>query len=136
MLYLLHKRNHPDIRYQGGQGCILHLEADIKNVVEWAKSNNRLWAFSDRNAGIVYANFWDDLEQLCNLNWDAIVSTDFSDPLMKEGKQAEFLIHGSFPWDLIDRIGIYDIKMAGRVEEIVKKSRHQPVVEVRKQWYY
>lgn len=38
MLYMLHKGNHPQLAYQGGQGPIVHLEADLRNVVAWAES--------------------------------------------------------------------------------------------------
>ncbi len=36
MLFLLHRGNHPDLTYRGGQRPIVHLEADLRTVVEWA----------------------------------------------------------------------------------------------------
>lgn len=37
MLYLLHQANHVDLEYRGGQGPIVHLEADLRVSVAWAK---------------------------------------------------------------------------------------------------
>jgi hypothetical protein len=55
MLFLLHKGNHVDLTYRGGQRPIVHLEADLRTVVEWADSIERRWAFGNRNAGARYS---------------------------------------------------------------------------------
>ena len=39
MLYVIHMRHHPYLVYKGGQGPIVHLEADMHDVVEWADKN-------------------------------------------------------------------------------------------------
>ena len=93
MLYILYRGNHPDINYHGGQTPMLHLQADLKAVVKWANNNSIRWAFSDRNAGEQIAIFYNDLENLDKINWSAVENTDFRDMLVKEGKQAEFLIY-------------------------------------------
>lgn len=97
MLYILHMGNHPELNYAEGQWPIVHLQADLHAVVEWAGKNGRRWAFSDRNAGTYIAQFFNRLDQLGEVNWAAVASTDFRDMAIKEGKQAEFLIHESFP---------------------------------------
>ena len=33
MLYVTHRANHPELAYRGGQGPIVHLEADLGKVV-------------------------------------------------------------------------------------------------------
>jgi hypothetical protein len=33
MLYLIHRANHPDLTYRGGQRPIIHLEADLEQTV-------------------------------------------------------------------------------------------------------
>ena len=55
MLFLLHKGNHVDLTDRGGQRPIVHLEADLRTVVEWADSIERRWAFGNRNAGARYS---------------------------------------------------------------------------------
>ncbi len=38
MLYILHKGNHPDVQYSGGQGPMIHLQGDMATVVRWAQA--------------------------------------------------------------------------------------------------
>jgi len=53
-----------------------------------------------------------------------------------EGKQAEFLIHQSFPWRLVDRIGVHSRAVAQQVAEAMQGANHRPVVEIKRDWYY
>ena len=99
MLFLLHKGNHPDLTYRGGQRPIVHLEADLRTVVQWADSIPRRWAFSNGNAGARYTPFFDNIEHLDVLDWKAINEDDWRDPIVKERKQAEFLVETSFLGD-------------------------------------
>lgn len=97
MLYLLHRGNHPDLTYRGGQRPIVHLEADLHTVVQWAESNNCRWAFSKSNAGAYYTRFFKNLAQLDEINWEAVAARDFRPADIKEGKQAEFLLFDECP---------------------------------------
>ena len=47
MLYILHMGNHHDIEYKEGQGPIVHLEADLHKVINWANQQGVRWAFSN-----------------------------------------------------------------------------------------
>jgi hypothetical protein len=136
MLFLLHKGNHVDLTYRGGQRPIVHLEADLYTVVEWANSVERRWAFSNRNAGTRYARFFDNIDDLAALDWDAISETDWRDPFAKERKQAEFLVEDSFPWELVERIGVIDRQIAERVESVLGAVGHRPKIVVAPEWYY
>lgn len=136
MLYILHKGNHPDLDYSGGQGPLVHLQADLHAVVEWAEHQGRRWAFSDRNAGTYIAQFFNRLDQLGEVNWTAVASADFRDIIVKEGKQAEFLVHESFPWRLVEGIGAYDESVADQVRRIMATVDHRPSVGVERDWYY
>lgn len=136
MLFLIYKANHPELEYRGGQGPILHLEADLHAVIEWAEANQRRWTFSLTNAGARYAQFRARVEQLDEVNWAAVNSMDFRDPEIKEGKQAEYLVQGTFPWQLIERIGASSANWARRAVDIIRSGEHRPVVEIRQDWYY
>lgn len=136
MLYLIHRANHPDLTYQGGQGPIVHLEADLHEVVEWAERKDRQWAFSLSNAGAYYVQILDRLDQLDQVNWTAVAGTDFRPPDIMEGKQAEFLVHGSFPWELVRRIGVYSAEIKARAEASLTHAEHRPPVEILRDWYY
>jgi hypothetical protein len=136
MLFILHKGNHPDLNYSEGQEPIVHLEADLQAVVTWAQGKGRPWAFSDRNAGTFYAQFSNDPAQLGQLNWPAIATNYWSDPVTREGKQAEFLVYRSFSWHLVERVGVCNRGVLGQVQQAVAAAKHQPVVTVQTGWYY
>lgn len=136
MLYLLYQANHQDLTYRGGQGPIVHLEADLHEVVAWAQEQDCRWAFSLSNAGSYYVEILNRLEQLDQINWGAIAATDFRSADMKEGKQAEFLLHGSFPWELVRRIGVISAEMKARAEASLAQATHRPPVEILSNWYY
>lgn len=136
MLYLLYQGNHPELTYRGGQRPIVHLEADLGKVVRWADEKPRRWSFSKGNAGARYTEFFKDLGQLDELNWEAIQATDWREPLVREGKQAEFLVKKSFPWELVDRIGVIDQDTVGLVTAMLEGAQHRPPVVVARNWYY
>jgi hypothetical protein len=104
-------------------------------VAAWANAEGVRWAFSNRNAGAAYADFFADLGQLDQINWAAVKATDFRDAQIKDGKQAEFLVYRIFPWALVDRIGVIDEEMARQVRTALGDAE-RPLVEVRRDWYY
>jgi ssDNA thymidine ADP-ribosyltransferase, DarT len=136
MLYILHMGNSPGLTYNGGQRPIVHLQADLNSVLNWAASNNVRWAFSRGNAGAYYARFSNDRNELANLDWTAIAQTDWRNPDVKEAKQAELLIETSFPWNLIEVIGVIDPGIAGQVNQAIAPAAHKPIVRVERAWYY
>jgi hypothetical protein len=98
MLYLIYQRNHPDLEYRGGQGPIIHLESDLMQTIRWAEAQGQRWAFTLGNAGSRYFEDRSDLNQLGEIDWNAVNARDWRG--CKEGKQAEFLIEHQFPWAL------------------------------------
>jgi hypothetical protein len=143
MLYVIHCANHAELTYRGGQGPIVHLEADLHAVVGWAKGQQRRWAFSLSNAGASYAQFRSSLNDLGDIDWDAVASNNFSSGSstpsglpVKEGKQAEFLLDGDFPWSLVQRIGVASQAVAQAARAAVATATHQPQVSVQPSWYY
>jgi hypothetical protein len=138
MLYLLFRGNHPGLSYTGGQGSIVHLQADLAAVVQWAGANRRPWAFTEANAAAAYTQgrFYSSLNDLHRVNWGAVASSDFRSPSVKEGKQAEFLFRDAFPWGLIERVGVHSVALRTQVQAIVAGSAHQPPVAVEPTWYF
>jgi hypothetical protein len=136
MLYVIHCANHPELAYRGGQGPIVHLEADLHQVVRWATTNGRRWAFSLSNAGAFYTQFRAELAQLDEINWDAVAAANFRPADVKEAKQAEFLIEDSFPWQLVGRIGVHSQAIAVRLASALHGAAHRPVIEIKRDWYY
>ncbi len=135
MLYLIHKRNHPELIYQGGQGPIIHLEADLRQTVARADAARRRWAFTSSNAGSRYFEDYSDLSKLNKLDWDAIKTSQWSGD--RQGpKQAEFLVESSFPWSLVSRIGVQSDEVGNRALRAMYLSSHRPTVEIKPGWYY
>jgi len=135
MLYIIYQGNHPEVSYRGGQGPIVHLEADLRAAVDWAVQKNRRWAFTLSNAGAVYTEFRSNLAQLPEIDWDAVDARDWRAPETKEGKQAEFLIYEKFPCHLIERIGVSSASVYSQVRAALGSSA-RPVVEIKRDWYY
>lgn len=136
MLSIIWYGNHVNLTYRGGQQPIVHLEADLHQVVQWAESNSRRWAFSLANARAVYTQFRARLEQLDQINWTAVAATDFRPADIKEAKQAEFLVQQSFPWHLVERIGVHSQAIAPKVANAMQGAVHRPRVEIKRDWYY
>lgn len=136
MLYLIYRGNHPDLAYQGGQEPIVHLEADLLSVVHWADSVGCRWAFSLSNAGASYAEFRCSLANLDEINWGAVQARQWADEDIKEGKQAEFLVHNAFPWSLISRIGLKNMGTKTQATQMLASATYRPPVEVKREWYY
>lgn len=136
MLYILYVGNHPELTYREGQGPIVHLVADLRATVAWADGRGRRWALSNRNAGTRYADFYPDLSALDEINWDAVEAVDFRDPAIKDGKQAEFLMYESFPWELVEEIGVLDASVQSRVQAALRGAGHRPPVRIERAWYY
>ncbi len=136
MLFVIHRDNNPELTYHGGQGPIVHLEADLHDVVAWATAAGQRWAFSLSNASTYYTQFRASLDDLHQLDWAAVVSTDFREPAVKEGKQAEVLIRDFFPWTLVSAVGVSSTAVRTQAATTIGRGPHQPRVAVEKAWYY
>jgi hypothetical protein len=140
MLYLIHMANDPELTYRGGQGPIVHLEADLNQAAAWADRNQRRWAFTLSNAGSYYFEDRCDLAQLDEINWPAVQTNQWGgngvSRSVKEGKQAEFLVEQSFPWELVMRIGVRSQQVYGQVSATLQGATHRPHVQITRDWYY
>lgn len=41
MLLVIHYANNPELTYRGGQGPIVHLEADLHDVIDWSSKRSQ-----------------------------------------------------------------------------------------------
>jgi hypothetical protein len=134
MLYMIHRKNHPDLTYRDGQEPIIHLELDVEHVVAWAEEHGLRWVFTTSNAGSRYFLDYANREQFAKINWDAVNATDWKD--VREEKQAEFLVETRVEWSLVERIGVYNKGMKQRTELLLSDQPHCPAVDVLPLWYY
>lgn len=136
MLYLLYMGNHPELDYHEGQSPIVHLQCDVDAAITWATAAATRWAFTFANAGAAYTTFSKEQAELDSIDWKAVAATDFRDGAIKEAKQSEFLVKDFFPWELVNRIGVYSKEVVEEVEEALSTASHKPVIKVRRGWYF
>ena len=130
MLYVV-SQGHEN--YQEGQQPIVHLVSSIERI----RATGRPWLFTDRHADLGYANQFDDLARLDEVDWAVMPVLQWGgDTELKEKRQAEFLVHDSCPWSAIEVIGVIDQDMATRVQAVLAGAEHRPRVEVYRDWYY
>ena len=53
------------------------------------------------------------VDQFGQIDWPAVANTDFRSAPVKEGKQAEFLVAESGPWQLVRRVGAVNPTVQG-----------------------
>ena len=134
MLYVISQANHSELAYRGGQDPIVHLECDLHAAASWAHEHQRRWAFTLSNAGSYYFEDRCDLAQLDEIDWAAVQARDWRH--CRDGKQAEFLMEYSFPWHLVERIGVRSRAVYGQVVNALSAGGHRPATEIRPDWYY
>lgn len=139
MLYMIHMRN-AELAYQGGQDEIVHLVSTMDDAIAWAEAEQRRWAFTLSNAGSRDFEDRADRAAIGEVNWDAVVSIRWSggtvDPSIKRGKQAEFLMERSFPWQLVRGIGAESEKVALMAAQAIAGTEHQMTIKSKPKWYY
>jgi len=136
MLYVIYQGNKPDLIYRGGQTPIVHLVADLHETVRWAEGNGQRWAFTLSNAGAYYFEDRCDLAHLDEVDWEAVRSDTWRDPITQEGKQAEFLLEHCFPWHLVESIGVYSQLTYRNAVNALNACSHRPHIEIKREWYY
>lgn len=87
--FLIYRANHPNLTYKGGQGPIIHLEADLYATVERAEKEGRRRAYTLSNAGARYFEDRSDLASLKEINWKPLVQTGGGE-LLRKGSRRNF----------------------------------------------
>jgi ssDNA thymidine ADP-ribosyltransferase, DarT len=134
MLYAIHGGNVNN--YPHGQESIIHL-------VSKAQSTQRIscrFVFTDGHGTMRLTRFFDELNDLDKIDWE-IMKRQFwrdtpEDGDRKRRRQAEFLVHQFFPWNLVTCIGVINGEMKTHVEQILQDSTHRPTVVIHREWYY
>lgn len=134
MLYVIHRADSDELAYKGGQGPIIHLQADLNATVQWAQQQGHRWAFTLSNAGSYYFEDRNDFAQLHELDWPAIYARQWQS--CKEGKQAEFLVEQTFPWHLVEEIVVQSPLIHQQVVNTLQMVAHRPPVTINPNWYY
>jgi hypothetical protein len=134
MLFSIHQGNVQ--QYQHGQEPIIHLVGSSKAVQE----SQLPFTFTEGHAEMGYSEFFTDLADLAKIDWE-IMKAEFwrdtdQDMDRKRRRQAEFLVHQFFPWNLVATIGVINDGVRQAVGRVLANHDHRPEVIVRRDWYY
>jgi hypothetical protein len=135
MLSVFWYDNLPELTYHGGQEPIVHLCSSANNCMAWAQQQNVRYAFSDMNAGMATAEFFNQIADLEKIDWTIVNSTNFSGD-RKHKKASEFLMYRFFPWELVEYVGVFDENRASLAQAAIASHNHQPPVAVERNWYF
>lgn len=134
MLYVIFMANHPRLSYTGGQGPILHLQFDLKSVVQWADSVGLRWAFTLSGAATSYFESRKDLASLNEIQWSAVNAKQWTS--CRDEKQAEFLSEKCVPIELVEGIGVMDRPVHNATVNALAAAGLSVPVKIIRQWYY
>ena len=134
MLYAIH-RGYVE-GYEQGQAPLIYLVTKAQTV----NNSGSEWVFTDGHATMAFSEFFDDLKDLDEIDWEVMESRYWSDtptlPDRKRRRQAEFLTKDCCPWELFSEIGVINSRMESRVKRMLENSMHQPTVQIHRDWYY
>ncbi len=133
MLYYISRNVHI---YPEGQGPLVYLVSSIQAIQEAELP----FAFTDGMPIMMLSNFYDDTADLNRVDWNLMRSTWWNDtpeyPDRQRRREAEFLVHQSCPWELVEEIVVRTEQIRDRVQDILGAADHQPLISIRSGWYY
>jgi ssDNA thymidine ADP-ribosyltransferase, DarT len=98
------------------------------------------FAFTNGHAAMAVTDYWNDLDALANIDWPLMTSrywfATLQDPDRKRRRQAEFLVHGEFPWALVDGVAARKPAAVGQVRATLERAGFETRTAVRPEWYY
>jgi ssDNA thymidine ADP-ribosyltransferase, DarT len=122
--------------YDGGQKNIIYLVSSIERVAK----GDRPWCFSDGHPVEAMTEFFDEIDELDRVDWAVIRDWSWKDtdddPDRKRRKQAECLVHKSFPWHWVESIGVLNGAIRKEVARVLAQCQHQPPISIQRKWYY
>jgi ssDNA thymidine ADP-ribosyltransferase, DarT len=124
--------------YNEGQEPLIYLVSTAQAV----RDSGTGFAFSDGHGIATFTSWYDDLNQLSEVDWNMVYQRYWADNIndmdRQRKKQAEFLVHRCCDWSLIQEVGVLNVKMKTKVEGILSEfdaDLHRPVT-VQPNWYY
>jgi hypothetical protein len=124
--------------YKEGQGPVLHLVSTAEAVAEAELP----FTYTEGHAEMKFSQFYEGLTDLrSRIDWNVMKATYWNDDPpgivdRKRKRQAEFLVHGFFPWTLFSTIGVINEAMRTEVLQMLADVEHRPDVRVHRGWYY
>lgn len=132
-------------RVHTGHGVAKIDQADIVYLVSSAQAVRAAGAgftFYNGHSLAAYSKPFADLARLSEVDWAAVhlvYWNDTPDDMDRQRrKQAEFLVHRSMNWGLIERVAVHSPTVKARVEAVLAAhpQRPSPPVACERSWYY
>jgi hypothetical protein len=123
--------------YNEGQEPIIYLVSTVEEVVY----RNLNFVFSNGHGIALFTDWFDDLQDLGEVDWDAAYAQVWRDtnnePDRQRRKQAEFLVYQFCPLTAITEIGVVNQTIKGRIEAMMQEYQDLNIpVNIRRNWYY
>lgn len=124
--------------YDEGQEPIIYLVSSVQAVIE---ANTR-FVFSDGHGIAAFSSWYDDLAQLCEVDWNMVGQRYWSENSLDNDrmrrKQAEFLVYRFLPWKTLLGIAVLNDKIKSEVEGVLDRfpKEFRKNVKVIRAWYY
>jgi len=124
--------------YNEGQAPLVYLTTTVQSIVDAGLR----FVFSDGHGLATFTNWYDDLAQLDQVDWNLVGARYWADQPddndRQRRKQAEFLVWRSLDWRVVQTIGVLTQPVKSAVEARLEQhpDRTHPRVEVRPEWYY
>lgn len=124
--------------YAGGQSDVIYLVSNAQLV---ARRDSK-FVFTNGHGTMALTDFFDDLDKLDEVDWEVMRLQYWNDtpkdPDRKRRRNAEFLVHGSFPWTLVSDVVVMTNAIKARIEALLdgKAIDHRPDITVCRGWYY
>ena len=114
--------------------------AHIITYAQRIETSGHAFVFTDGHATLFLSDFYEDLVDLQKIDWNTMRATYWNrtddDPDRQRRRQAEFLIHDSFPIASVDEVAVFD--EPAREESLSHLTQYDldlPVV-VRPEYFY
>lgn len=135
MLYALHKGCVAN--YKKGQSEIIYLVSKVEQVIK----DSLEFVYTDRNASLPNANFFNDFEDFTsNVDQDILKAVNWAntadDGDRKARRQAEFLVKERLPVSVIIGIGVINNNLKEKVEAICSSADAKMLIKVKGEWYF
>jgi hypothetical protein len=123
--------------YNEGQEPLIYIVSTVEEVIQ----NKLEFSFSDGHGIATFTKWFDDIQDLDKVDWDAVNAKIWKDTLndmdRQRRKQAEFLVYQFSPLVVVTEIGVLNHSLKQKVETILNNFNLKTIpVNIHVEWYY
>jgi hypothetical protein len=109
----------------------------FKSTAQAVEDSGARFTFTDGHGIMALSDYYNDLASLDKVPWDVINARYWNDfPDGKRLRQAEFLVHNSFNWNLVQLIGVYSSAMLTTVASVIDTLEYKPSIKIKQSWFF